>query len=402
MEEIRLITFADIFSGYAFSTDDMKDQGVPIIKIGNISKDGTLVLSCDSNYPHEVHKKLEKYYLRPTDFLVCMTGATIGKIGRSMSIGEKSFLVNQRVGIIRPNPLIDHDYLYYILSLRDFRKYVEIVGSGAAQANISAEDIGKFTLRCITDKNAQSAISNILKKYDQLIEINNKRILLLERLVENLYIEWFIKFRFPGYENTHYIIQNPKGWMLSTCEVEMRRPSTWRYAELINIAEFKRGKNITASEMVDGEIPVISAGIDPSGYHNTANVFGKNLTVSSSGANAGYLSYHLDDIWAADCSYYQSDKNIWFVYNALKFLQPVISNMQVGSAQPHVYAKTINRLSTIIPPNELINLYCEKVNPIYEQIKILALANENLVKQRDALLPRLMSGKLNLEGKEII
>jgi type I restriction enzyme S subunit len=402
MTEIRLNTVSEIFSGYAFSTEDMKDYGIPILKIGNINPDGTLLLTSDSKYPNEVTKKIEKYYLQPTDYLICMTGATIGKIGRSTSIKANNFLVNQRVGIIRPYNTVNYDYLYYILSLKDFRKYIEIVGSGAAQANISAKDIGKFRLSCTTDTKEQTKIAEILKKYDVLMETNTKRIEILERFSENLYNEWFIRFRFPGHNNSQFEFQNPKGWMLSTCEAKMRRPFGWRYDELINIAEFKRGKNITAAEMIEGDIPVISAGLNPSGYHNEANVFGKNITVSSSGANAGYLSYHLSDIWAADCSYYQCDTNLWFVYNALKFLQPVISNMQVGSAQPHVYAKTINRLSTIIPPNELIELYCEKVNPIYEQIRLLTLANENLVKQRDALLPRLMSGKLNLEGKEIV
>ena len=97
-----------------------------------------------------------------------------------------------------------------------------------------------------------------------------------------------------------------------------------------------------------------------------------------------------------------NDDNIWFVYNALKFLQPVISNMQVGSAQPHVYAKNINRISTIKPSNEWGQKYEEKVNPIYEEIKNIKEKNVLLTKQRDALLPRLMSGKLSVEGKEIV
>lgn len=293
--------------------------------------------------------------------------------------------------------LIKYYYAYYLLKQYNLNTFA----GGAAQPLIT-QSILKH-LKCdIPDLNIQEKVSLVLRKYDDSISINNQRIELLEQMSEDLYKEWFIRFRFPGYKNYKFVIQNPRGWMLSTCESKMRIPIGWKYDELTNIAEFKRGKNVTAAEMVEGEIPVISAGLNPSGYHNEANVFGKNITVSSSGANAGYLSYHLGDIWAADCSYYQNDSNLWFVYNALKFLQPVISNMQVGSAQPHVYAKTINKLSTIIPPNELIELYCEKVNPIYEQIRLLTLANKNLVKQRDALLPRLMSGKLNLEGKEIV
>lgn len=76
--------------------------------------------------------------------------------------------------------------------------------------------------------------------------------------------------------------------------------------------------------------------------------------------------------------------------------------MQVGSAQPHVYAKNLNRISTIIPNQEIIEKFVEKVEPIYEEIKYLKQKNDNLVSQRDSLLPRLMSSKINLEGKEVV
>ena len=221
---------------------------------------------------------------------------------------------------------------------------------------------------------------------------------MLEDTAELLYKEWFIRFRFPGYEKAYTKFQSAKGWTYGDREEGQIIPKDWNFKELIEIAEFKRGKNITASEMMEGDIPVIAAGLVPSGYHNKANVRGYNLTVSASGANAGYMTYHLEDIWAADCSYYQNDENLWFVYNALKFLQPVISNMQIGSAQPHVYAKNINRLSTIVPDKDLIKLFVKKVSAIYDEIKILKEKNENLTKQRDSLLPRLMSGKLEVRN----
>ena len=248
----------------------------------------------------------------------------------------------------------------------------------------------------------QKQIATVLGNYDQLIENNNKRIQLLESMTEELYKEWFIRFRFPGYRSVDTKKQSAKGWCFGDREDGQFIPVDWNFSELTETAEFKRGKNITSSEMVDGEVPVIAAGLEPSGYHNDSNVKGYNLTISASGANAGFLAYHLEDIWAADCSYYQNDDNIWFVYNALKFLQPVISNMQVGSAQPHVYAKNINRISTIKPSNEWVQKYEEKVNPIYEEIKNIKEKNVLLTKQRDALLPRLMSGKLSVEGKEVI
>ena len=400
MNELRLNDVCEIFSGYAFNTKDMVEEGTPILKIGNINEDKTLNLNCDCFYPKNITKKLEKYILLQNDFLICMTGATIGKIGKTATKLNQIYLINQRVGIMRSKENIDNNFLYYVLCSNEFRKYVELVGYGAAQANISASNIGKFKIDINIDMVNQKKIGKILSNYDELIETNNQRIKILENTAQELYKEWFVRFRYPGYEKDEMILNKTKGWSfgksVSFC------PKSFANYELIKIGEFKRGKNITASEIAEGNVPVISAGLQPSGYHNEFNVEGKSITVSASGANAGYLSYRLDNIWAADCSYCQSGY-LWFLYNALKFLQPVITNLQCGSAQPHVYAKNLNRLNLILPNNfELIKKYNDLVSPLYDEIKVLNDKNIYLVKQRDSLLPRLMSGKLSVEGKEII
>jgi len=84
------------------------------------------------------------------------------------------------------------------------------------------------------------------------------------------------------------------------------------------------------------------------------------------------------------------------VYSTLRFLQPVISNLQCGAAQPHVYPKHINRLQVLIPDNDIIQAFCKLVNPIFDEIRIIQKKNEKLIKQRDMLLPRLMGGKLSI------
>ena len=321
-------------------------------------------------------------------------GSTIGKMCK---VGVPSFS-NQQINSIIPFDKYDSDYLFYCL--RYAKGYFQLIGGGTGSGKgiVNKTTFQKTRLFIIKEKDIQSKIATILNNYDQLIENNNKRIKLLEDMAESLYKEWFVRFRFPGYEKANAKFQSAKGWTYGDREEGQIIPKDWNFKELIEIAEFKRGKNITASEMMEGDIPVIAAGLVPSGYHNKANVRGYNLTVSASGANAGYMTYHLEDIWAADCSYYQNDENLWFVYNALKFLQPVISNMQIGSAQPHVYAKNINRLSTIVPDKDLIKLFVKKVSAIYDEIKILKEKNENLTKQRDSLLPRLMSGKLEVRN----
>ena len=232
-------------------------------------------------------------------------------------------------------------------------------------------------------KNIQDKIANILSRYDEAIENNNKRIKLLEQMAQNLYKEWFVRFRFPGYEN---------------CEFENGIPMGWHQGRLSELLEFKRGKNITADEMEDGDVSVISAGLEPSGYHSTSNVQGVSLTISSSGANAGYLSIHYEDIWAADCMFIteKNTKNIYYLYELLNNIRPVIFNQQRGAAQPHVYSKDINNLRLWIPNEELIENANKLFESFHKEIYQLQRANKNLAKQRDLLLPRLMSGKLEV------
>lgn len=385
--------YAQAFSGYAFSANDLVDVGHPVLKIGNI-QNYHIEKETESFYNGEITEKIRKYQLQKDDFLIAMTGAgSVGRAGKMIDF-EEGYLVNQRVAIIRPYiEKTDSRYLFYYFSMNYVEKYLYNLGIGAGQPNISANDILK-TKVLFPELDKQRKIGEILSAYDELIENNNKRIKILEQMAENLYKEWFVRFRFPGYEKVALKKQTPSGWLLSTKTSNMDCPENWDYGNFSNYGSFVRGKNITAAEMIDGDIPVVSAGIEPSGYHNKQNVKGNSLTISASGANAGYLKYHLSDIWAADCSYFQDDKKLWFVYNALKFLQPVISNLQVGAAQPHVYPKNINKLCTIIADAKTIEAYCDKVKPIYEQIGLLKQKNENLTKQRDMLLPRLMSGKL--------
>ena len=206
-------------------------------------------------------------------------------------------------------------------------------------------------------------------------------------MAENLYKEWFVRFRFPGHENV---------------EMENGLPKGWSRGSLSDVCEFKRGKNITSSEMEEGNVPVISAGLEPSGYHSCSNVRGVNVTMSSSGANAGYIAIHYSDIWAADCSYIKeaTTDNIYYVYELLNNIRNVINNFQRGAAQPHVYPKDVNRIKLILPSKELMLKANGRLEIMHNEIYNFQKQNSLLARQRDLLLPRLMSGKLEVKVKE--
>ena len=366
------------------------DTGLKCIRIQDISQ-GRIFDEWGFTETNEKDRK--KFLLKKNDLLIARTGATVGV---SQFIKEDTEAVYNNGTIrLRLEKSLNPRFVYYIFQTKGFLQYIDNISCVATQPNLRIEGLLRFTIPDYSIEK-QNAIVKTLSTFDDLIENNNKRIKLLEQMAENLYKEWFVRFRFPGYEDIEFEEKKPRSWKVGTEEKKHLTPSIFKYDEFKNIGNFLRGKNITAAKMVEGDIPVISAGVQPSGYHNEANVFGESLTISASGANAGYLQYHLKDIWAADCSYYQDDAIIWFVYNALKFLQPVISNLQCGAAQPHVYPKNINKLCVLIPTEELIYKYNDFVKPYYDEIKILNQRNQLLTKQRDMLLPRLMSGKLEV------
>ena len=380
----------EVFSGYAFKSQDLLSEGdIPVVKIGNISNGKDILIDKDTQY---VDKKFlsinDKYHIKKGDVLISLTGSHINQpnsmVGRSCRYyQDQVLLLNQRAGKLLPKGNNDLSFLYYVFSLWAMKVSITNRAYGAAnQANISPSDILNIKFHFPDYKN-QKKIGFILSRYDEAIENNNKRIKLLEQMAQNLYKEWFVRFRFPGYEN---------------CEFENGIPVGWHQGRLSELLEFKRGKNITADEMEDGDVPVISAGLEPSGYHSTSNVQGVSLTISSSGANAGYLAIHYEDIWAADCMFIteKNTQNIYYLYEFLNNIRLVIFNQQRGAAQPHVYSKDINNLRLWIPNEELIENANKLFESFHKEIYQLQRANNNLAKQRDLLLPRLMSGKLEV------
>ena len=335
---------------------------------------------------NSTEKDRQKCSVKRGDVFLTRTSETTDELGMSC-VALKDYENATFNGFTkRLRPLTEEivpEYAAYFFRSSYFRAQCQSLASLITRASLNDGMIRRFKIRFPKEKKCQEKIGKILLTYDSLIENNTKRIRLLEKMAENLYKEWFVRFRFPGHEKV---------------EMENGLPTGWKKGALSDICEFKRGKNITSSEMKDGTIPVISAGITPSGFHSHANVYGISVTMSSSGANAGYIAVHYSDIWAADCSYIEeaSTPYIYYVYELLNNIRSIINNFQRGAAQPHVYPRDINRIKMIIPSEDIRKKANEKIGVIHCQIDNLQRQNSLLARQRDLLLPRLMSGKLEV------
>lgn len=393
MSRMELLNLCELIVDCPHSTAQDEGEGFPLIRTPNIGK-GRLLLDGVHRVSKQVYDDRNKRAIPQEDDLIFAREATPGNVA---IIKKEKVCLGQRTVLIRPNKLvIDSSFLmYYMLSPKIQHDLLK-TANGSTVNHVNMSQIRKLKIKSLPKLEMQKQISHILEAYDLKIENNNKRIKILEQMAEELYKEWFVRCRFPEYKDYKFKHEKPKGWVLGTHN-DMKIPQDWSFGKVENIGNFSRGKNITKEQMIEGNVPVISAGIEPSGYHNASNVKGMSLTMSASGANAGYLKYNLEDIWAADCSYYQDDSNIWFMYHSLNFIRKAIDNLQVGSAQPHVYPKNINKLCIMVPEEKYIKKFNELVSPVYLEIKRLQEKNKNLEKQRDLLLPRLMSGKLEVK-----
>jgi len=154
----------------------------------------------------------------------------------------------------------------------------------------------------------------------------------------------------------------------------------WPMVELGEVCEVNRGKSLTRKEITDGDIPVIAGGQTPAYYHNQANRIGEVITVSGSGAYAGFVNFFDRPIFASDCSTLQiKAENVLmkYVYLAMKSLQPDIYALRVGSAQPHVYAKDVAKLKIPLPPLDVQ----KKIVTEIEVEQTLIAANRELIER---------------------
>lgn len=298
--------------------------------------------------------------------VVGRVGAYCGSVYRC----KQKCWVSDNAICVNSKPIIDDNFLFYLMSSLDFHHF----HIGGAQPLMTQDIIGSFEIS-IPSLAEQKRIADILSAIDDKIELNRRINANLEQQAQALYKSWFVDFEpFGG-----------------------KMPEDWRVGRLGEIAEFRRGKGILGKDTIKGNIPVVAGGLEPAYYHNLANTKAPVVTISASGANAGFMRMYNVDVWASDCSYIDSRcANLLWTYCYLKINAQLLKHAQTGAVQPHVKASDVNAFEIIIPSSENILNFQQKVKPIFDQIANNERENIHLAQLRDTLLPKLMSGEINV------
>lgn len=383
-EKIKLGDVSKVSSSKRIFAKQYVEKGIPFYRQKEIiDKKNKVEITEPLFISTETYNDIKSKFGVPQkgDLLITAVGVTLGI----------PYVVDDEVFYFKDGNLIwlrdfDEDinskYLYYWITSDVGQKSMWSRTIGSAQPALTIDTIKQFEVPIPTYE-VQNKVVDILTAYDSLIENNQKQIILLEEAAQRLYKEWFVDLRFPGFEKVKIVDGVPEGWTNGT---------------LGDIAFFKRGKTITKAQVQDGDVPVVAGGLEPAYYHNKSNTFAPVITVSGSGANAGFVRLYNVNVFASDCSFADSKTTpfLYFVYCFIKDNKQSFDALQKGSAQPHVYAKDINALKLSIPTEVLLESFCELVSPYFEKIKVLQNQIGLSSQARDRLLPKLMSGEIEV------
>ena len=227
--------------------------------------------------------------------------------------------------------------------------------------------------------NIQNRIVNILSSYDDLIENNQKQIKLLEEAAQRLYKEWFVDLRFPGHENTKIVDGVPEGWRRGLLK------------ELIGVNYGKDHKKAPD----DGNIPVYGSG----GLMRKCNksLFSGEAVLIPRKGSLNNIMYVDETFWTVDTMFYATMKQphtAVFVYFFVKAFD--MYSMNIGAAVPSMTTKILDAMDVVIPDKETLEKFDKRAKSYFNKIKTLQEQNEQLKTARDLLLPKLMSGEVEV------
>jgi type I restriction enzyme S subunit len=344
-------------------------------------------------------------FIKENSIVVAMYGATAGRI----AINKIPLTTNQACcNITIDKDKADYNYVYYFLK----SKFEEILklATGAAQQNLNAGMLRDLEILA-PDLPTQTQIAQILTSFDDKIECLTQMNQTLETMAQAIFKEWFVDFNFPKmsvHDLKDYKIDTIKKDTISngntqkSCQsnnsenpVEDYLPEGWRRGKLGEILQPKKGKNITKSQVTEGEVPVVAGGLEPSCYHNKSNTNAPVVTVSSSGANAGFVRLYHTPVWSSDSCYIDGSvyPYVYYAYLILNLNQEKIYKSQEGCAQPHIYARHIMDLDFYICDEKIVAKFDKIITPFFEKMKENSNQIRTLTQLRDSLLPKLMSGK---------
>ena len=381
METIRFDDFIRLNRGFDLPDYKIEKGEYPVITSTNI-------------------KAFHKEYKVEGPMVITGRSGSLGKVqyieGRCWPLNTSLYVKDYKGNFPR--------YVYYFLQMMHLEQY----NAGAGVPTLNQNHLHSLKIK-IHEKKLQQKIASILSTYDRLIENNTRRIRLLEQMAENLYKEWFVRFRFPEHENVEMVNGLPKGWKtihikeLAQLKSGYAFKSEWFIEEGEAVAKIKDIGNILMDTSNFSYVDKENC-IKAKKFLLTTG----DLTIALTGATIGKISIvpkHKGNIYTNQRlgKFFLGDnpmEKLPFLYCLFKqesMVSNIVNLSNSSSAQPNISPEQIEKIK-ILGNHDIISMYNKTCNPLFSNILALYSQNQLLTRQRDLLLPRLMSGKLEVKS----
>jgi type I restriction enzyme, S subunit len=402
-EEVKLGEHVDLVSGPAFKSTEFTSNpnDVPLIKGENIGV-GCILWEKSKYYPDDGAKYFENYLLEPNDIVLAMDRPWIEaglKFGWIRENDPKALLV-QRVARLRSKNGLSQTFLRYIISSSNFASYLKNVQGGVGVPHVSGGQIKAFSFP-FPPLPIQQKIASILSAYDDGIENNLKRIKLLEEAAQHLYREWFVRFRFPatadkpGWEEVNVVDGLPEGWEQLPFSAVAEYVNGFAFKPrhhskdglpIIKIRELKAGIGSDTPRYQGSEVP------EKYKFGDNSILFSwsADLDVYWWASGEALLNQHLFLVHPL------KGTNKFHFYYALKNSMEDFRNRTTGATMKHIKRTELDAVFYTNPIKEVCEQFARIAEPILNQVLNLTKQNQRLKAGRDLLLPRLMSGVLEV------
>ena len=349
-------------------------------------------------------EKIEKYLLEKDDIVIARTGATTGyakQIRENRHAIFASYLVRLQL-----NNSVNKRFIGYIVQSNEYKNFIKASASGAAQPSANAQILTSFPIQ-LPPLEIQDKIAYILSCFDNLIEVNLKRIKVLEEVAQNLYSEWFVQLRYPGHKKAE-IVQTPYGPKPARWEIEKLSDlvvTQYGYTESATNEpvgpKFLRGMDINKRSFIDWpEVPYCT--IDKNNHNKFSLKKGDILVIRMADpGKAGMIEDEIDSVFASYLVRLKIQSGKISPYYLYYFLlsdkyQGYISGASTGTTRKSASASVLTGTHILIPPRETLERFERIISELRNLLNRLVEKNSALRQMRDLMLQKLISGEIDL------
>lgn len=415
--ETTLGKVAKVFTGHPFKSEFYSDgvQDVRLLRGDNISQ-GSMDWSDAKKWPLDQFEDFEEYQLKEEDVVLAMDRPWIGaglKYSQIIKSDLPALLV-QRTARLRGSCDLDRGYLKYIIGSPWFSSYIKRITTGSLVPHISLKQIREFPVT-LPPINEQKAAAAVLQAIDKKIELNNRINAELEAMAKTLYDYWFVQFDFPDANGKPYLTSG--GTLVYNPTLKREIPEGW-VASAIGAIEpnIITGKTPSKEnpEYFGGNVPFITIG----DIRGNTYIVSTEETLTDKGAATQKNKLLPEDSICVTCI--ASPGLVGFVTTPAQTNQQINSvvcgneinkyyfyfaikgyfdgaKAKTGNTFPNMNKGDFSSIGMLKPSNQVLQLYHQKVYPLFQQIKFKSLENQQLVKLRDWLLPMLMNGQVTVK-----